>query len=308
MIFQPIVPPSLLLILGGIFFLLGAAFLIRARASILRKVLTALRLVLILALAGAVLMRPMLEDTALQTEVLNTDVLFVVDRTISMWARDYKGTSPRMDGVREDCRQILDGLPGASFGVIWFDNTARVMAPYTQDAETVWDVLDMISMPDSDYAKGSSLNTAYAETAHMLDLSRRKEGRQSVVIFISDGEITDGSALMSFADLRPYVDGGAVLGYGTEKGGEMNDGNGFTVWNSNYERAVSRIDENNLGVVYMHRNGDSTLDDLIGEIVDNSRLTSGEREAVVYDDIYWMFAVPLAILILMEMVGLLFWR
>lgn len=309
MIIRPIVPVPAVIAAAALLLVLSAAVLIRARETRTYKIGAGIRLACIILLSAALLLRPMREENTINTEVLNTDVLFVVDRTISMWARDYKGSSPRMDGAKKDCEEILRGLPGASFGVIWFDNTARVMAPFTQDTASVQDVLDMISMPDADYARGSSLNTAYKETEHMLELSDAKEGRQTVLIFISDGEITDGSTLRSFADLKKYVDGGAVLGYGTAEGGNMTDGNGFTVWASDYSKAVSRIDETNLlkissdlGIEYLHRDGSSSLDALIGGIVEKSRVTSGEKEAVVYEDLYWMLAIPLAVLLLVEMI------
>ena len=50
-------------------------------------------------------------------EMKNLDVLFVVDTTISMWAEDYNGKNPRMEGVQADAEYIIDELSGSNFGL-----------------------------------------------------------------------------------------------------------------------------------------------------------------------------------------------
>lgn len=309
MITQPIIPvqivlPAMLVIYGFIVF-----HLIRRKAGIRGTILTLIRLLGIGVLVFAVNLRIMKENYDMDVEMKNIDVLFVVDTTISMWAEDYSGSHPRMDGVQTDLRYIMDELYGGSFGLIRFDNRAQVLAPFTQDADTVRDALETISAPDRYYARGSSLNTAYDETEKLLQSSMKKEGRQTYLFFVSDGEITDDSELRSFRDLASYVDGGAVLGYGTAGGGRMSDGRyrSYVTDPETWDDAVSCIDEDNLrriagdlGVEYIHMNSKQNVSAVCSGIRAASSHTAGKKDAVVYDDTYYLYTIPLLAFLLWE--------
>ena len=82
----------------------------------------------------------------------------------------------------------------------------------------------------------------------MLENAGKKgRNRRQVVFLFSDGETTDGSELMSFSDLSPIIDEGAVLGYGTAAGGRMYyPGRGYVKDSSTGSEAVSCIDEDSL--------------------------------------------------------------
>ena len=97
------------------------------------------------------------------------------------------------------------------------------------------------------------MNVVYDEMKTMLLSSDNKEGRMTIVLFITDGEITDDSELQSYKELSQYVDGGAVLGYGTDKGGKMLDRYGSYIRDpQTYDDAVSKIDEKNLRQIQIH--------------------------------------------------------
>ena len=245
MIKEPLIPIIALAFLLGIPLALLLLHILRRAEHPGMKIFSAVRLVLIFGLVFAIVCRFKTEEKLYNSEAKNVDVLFVVDGTISMWAKDGRNGSTRIDQVRSDCRMIMEELPGASYGLVRFNNTSMVMSPYTQDTEAVEDALDLIFPPDRDYAKGSSLNTAYEDMEKMLKRSRTKKGRMTVVFFMSDGEITDGSELTSFQPLAELTDGGAVLGYGTEKGATMSVG--YTLRDPNtMQDAVSCMDEGNL--------------------------------------------------------------
>ena len=309
MIFQPIIPAQILLPL----FLAAAGIItfrvMRTPAPLIRKCLTLARLFCIFALVFVINLRIMKESRDMDVEMKNIDVLFVTDTTISMWAEDYNGNHPRMEGVQADLRYIMDELYGGSFGLIRFDNRSQILAPFTQDTDTVEDALETIKAPDRYYATGSSLNTAYADMEKLLRSSAGKEDRKTYLFFVSDGEITDDSSLQSFRDLAPLVDGGAVLGYGTENGGHMSDGryHSYVTDPETWQPAVSRIDETSLrsiasdiGIEYIHMNVKQNVSAVCAGIRAASSDVTGKKNAVTYDDTYYLYVWPLLALLAAE--------
>ena len=76
-------------------------------------------------------------------------------------------------------------------------------------------------MPIDDlYAKGSSLNIPYNTIIDYLKKSKEKNNT-NILFFISDGEITNNDKLRNYHDVGRFIDDGAVLGYGSNKGGYM---------------------------------------------------------------------------------------
>ena len=310
MITKPIIPlfvviPLLLVVL--VIYIIG---IVQREDKTLYKILGVIRIIAIVVLAFLVNLRIMDKKYNATIEMKNLDVLFVVDTTISMWAEDYNGKNERMEGVQADAEYIIDELSGSNFGLIRFDNRGQILAPFTQDHETVKDAFSTIKMPDRYYAKGSSLNNSYEELKELLDSSNKKAGRMTVLFFISDGETTDGSALMSFKELEPLIDAGAVLGYGTEDGGKMKDTYGGYI--QDYETgkdAISKIDEESLKKIasemdidYIHMNSTANVKYLVESIKNGSSLTVEKADSVSYEDTYYIYAAILLALLVLEVV------
>lgn len=255
------------------------------------------------------------------TQTLNTYVLFVVDDTISMLARDYDGKEERLTAVKADCKHIIDELDGAKFAVISFNNNADLVAPYTDNSEYAQDVIDSLYPLDSLYARGSSMNVCIDVMTDTLKRAREKADGNVVVFFISDGEITNEEKLNSFKKASKYVDGGAVLGYGTSKGGNMyvksyyTDQEEILEDNSSYptKPAVSKIDEKNLnsiaddlGIQYINMNDGQQLVDPVVKKVEKEagrESTAGKDGNVKgYVDIYYIFAALLILVMIFDFV------
>lgn len=315
MIFQPILP-NYIVIPGAVAAaaLLIVPMLLKRDEVVLYKALRAAKTILIAALAAIILLRPMKEVPDMDVETKNLDVLFVVDDTISMWATDYRGKT-RMSGVLSDCEEIIARLDGANFGLIKFDNRAQILAPFTQDKDNVLDAFSTLQMPDRYYARGSSLNTPYEAMEELLVSSSKKEDRQTIVFFVSDGEITDNSDLQSYAGLAGFVDDGAVLGYGTKEGAKMQDTYGSTLYDfEEHTDAISRLDETtllqiaeDLGISYYHMDDPSRIYAKCDAIRAGSSKVQGSRRTVIYEDLYYWFAGPLLILLAADLF-LFLWR
>lgn len=267
---------------------------------------------------------PAIPRTDTDALISNVEMFFVVDRTGSMAAEDYDGDQARLVGVREDLVALTQAMPAARYTIIGFDSQATQQLPMTTDARAVRTWAETLTQEITSYSAGSSIDRPLDElTRSLTSAQERNPGNVRLVFVFSDGENTNGSAseasgsFRSFAELAPLVDGGAVLGYGTAEGGNMRSydgtsGTGFGtdapyITDDTGNPAVSRIDEDNLrtlagqlGVPYVHRIEPGPMDDLVAD-VDVAQITAdGRRDVTSYADVYWPFAVLLALLLAWE--------
>ena len=279
------------------------------RGSPARKLTAILLLAVMIAGVATVWYRPKYHSSSTDIITSNLDVALVVDTTISMWAEDH-GKGTRMDGVKKDIDRIMNKLPGSSFSLIRFDNGAEILTPYTQDINLIHEILDEFHMPAYSTATGSSPNTSHEAMKAVLQSAAARQGnRRTIVFFFSDGETTDGSSLMSFADLSGMINDGAVMGYGTEKGGRMYyPGRGYITDTSRGTDARSVMDEDalrqiaeDLDIAYVNRTS-GPAHAFEGKL-ESVRLMS--RDAAVSDEnapsdkeTYHYFAMLIAVLLL----------
>lgn len=269
--------------------------------------------IMIIILLFIINLRIMIPSNNSKTVVNNLNVLFVVDNTVSMDALDYHN-STRLSGVKNDCKYIIDKLNGSRFSLITFDNTTKIIIPYTMDINTTKEAIDVMRPIENLYAKGSSLNTPYDTLLNYLK-SSKKNDKITILYFISDGEITDDSKLKSYKTLSKYIDGGAVLGYGTSKGGYMKNTNEYSLdeyirdysSNSYNTKAVSRIDEDNLkhvandlNIGYIHMNKQDNINDNLNNIKILAKNGIQSNDKSNYDDTYYIFVGFLFILLFID--------
>lgn len=247
-----------------------------------------------------------------------------------MVAQDYNGAldsgveRTRLNGVRKDCDQIIEGLLGAKFGVITFNNSGYIASPFTDNITHVSSVISSMYPLDSSNARGTTLNVSKDALNTLLKDTYEKKDKKCIVFFISDGEITNGDTLESFAEMKQYIAGGAVLGYGTAAGGKMELYNamyGTTETIYDYytgDVAYSKIDEanlksiaNDLGLKYYNMNDGQSLDTYLHELVIENNITYDVQTQVdvqgEYSDdkpVYFVFAIILLCLLAWEFVML----
>ena len=309
MTIQPIFSIGLLLM--GFVAAVGATgyYIFRNGHSISEKIFTMIRLSVIYLLVFIIGLRPVSVATDFEFSTKNLDVLFVVDTTISMWALDYDGGKPRMEGVRKDIDYILGELAGSNFGLVTFDDTAHVLSPFTQDLKYIEDTVDILERPDIEMATGSNLSVPYSDIKALLESSDKKDNRKAIVFYFSDGEKTNQNEDVSYKELAQYIDAGAVLGYGTSSGGRMKNGYTYIYNEDGSGEAISRIDEESLkriaeelGVEYLNENlGNAALSGRI-EMIKQQSTTIVERSlgAERYVDTYYWFALALAVMLIFE--------
>lgn len=273
-----------------------------------------LRRLLMVVLLAVVAVRPVTPLEGQQTQRMNADVFFVVDRTGSMNAEDYDGTHPRLDGVRADMRQVMSMTRGARYSIIGFDSTATRQLPLTTDAGAVSAWIDTVTTEPTAYSRGSSVDRPLDTLlAGISEASREDPSSHVLVYLLTDGESTDGRAPATFAPAAQYVDGGAVLGYGTAAGGPMKarggEQDGRYITDSSGARGLSHIDEQQLqliagqmGVPYFHRTapGQDMKASMQGITLHPVPTTNSSR-VPAFRDWYWIAAIPLAALMIWEL-------
>ena len=177
MTIQPIFPIGALFALFVAAVCISAYYIHKSGQTLAEKIFTLVRLLIIYLLVLIIGLRPVSVATDYEFSTKNLDVLFVVDTTISMWAMDYNGNRPRMEGVQADIDYILGELAGSNFGLVTFDDTAHVLSPFTQDLKYIEDTVDILAMPEIEYAMGSSLSVPYSDIRSLLESSNKKENR-----------------------------------------------------------------------------------------------------------------------------------
>lgn len=186
--------------------------------------LTLLRRVLLGVVLTGALMGPSFPAEEVEMRS-NVEIFIAVDRTGSMAAEDWQGDQPRLDGVRRDITSLVKATAGSRYAIVSWDSSSRLELPVTTDSSAVVSFAELLHQEVSEFSAGSSINRPLPtlEEALLSAKESRPENLRYLVIF-SDGESTDESSLgvaPGWEALKSLIDGGAVVGYGTQEGGPM---------------------------------------------------------------------------------------
>ncbi|NLF06162.1 MAG: VWA domain-containing protein [Actinomycetales bacterium] len=299
-------------------------------AAVRRSTVTWLRRALLVAVAAVIARTPAEVVTQPSSGAVAVQMFFVVDRTGSMAAKDWgpgpelspaSGAEPtvsrrRLDGARLDIVSLTGDIPGASYSVIGFAGEAGTQLPLTGDRTAVRAWAETVTQEVTGSSTGTLTDRPLAILQRVLeDAAKREPKSVRLVFFLSDGEQTAEGEPASFAPLAGLIDGGAVLGYGTEAGGQMRSYDGSyqpdAAWipdpANGGEPAVSRIDEANLraiadqlGVRYVHRAGPGPTADLVAGIDPEAIAGDGRGDIRSTRDLVWPWALGAGVLLLWE--------
>ena len=305
MITNPIIPIPVMIIISLI------VLLLIFKTSRKRKLIIRVLIVIVLFIIN---LRFMIPNGEVEIVHNNIDMIFVIDNTISMDAMDYNGSYTRLDGVKKDVKYIIEQVPGAHYSLISYTTKAVIKMPLTSDTNALFASVNTLKTPDELYAKGSTVTIFKDELEMMLNSSKKKDGHVRVVFVFSDGEATSEDEQISVKSLSNLIDGGAVLGYGTNQGGKMQKedykGNKSYIQDRTsypYKDAISKIDENNLkkiskelGIDYVHMVKSDNIDSVLKK-VNKIKSTSDSEIETSYKDVYYYISPILIVLILMEL-------
>lgn len=161
------------------------------------------------------------------TQAVNgTDVFFAVDVTGSMGVSDATyGSSvklTRLQAAQKAVSDLTTLYAGASYAAISFGTGASLDVPLTPDSRAISNWSENLSVEPTSVSSGSSLDAPLDTLIRTLQQTKESHPNNlSVLYLITDGEQTSDSQRRTFSTLRNYVEGGAVIGTGTEKGGTV---------------------------------------------------------------------------------------
>ncbi|MDR1188142.1 MAG: VWA domain-containing protein [Bifidobacteriaceae bacterium] len=267
-------------------------------------------------LTALIVWNPVLGLEKFSLTAVDADVIVLVDTSASLAAEDWDGSEPRLEGVRADLTAIAEHHTGAHVAIITFDSSARLTMPLSTDAGAARSAAETLTPVPIRQASGSTIDSALPLLTELLERQQAEHPeRARLVYYLGDGEQTNDDPAASFAAVAELVDGGGVLGYGTDQGGRMLEHQdtvlGDPVGPAEYVRGpdgqigISRIDEPaleriaaELGVGYTHRSAGTPVVDALWE---------GELpERVIEDDT--AAGRPLGFLAAIGVLALLVWE
>lgn len=137
-----------------------------------------------------------------------TDVLFVLDVSYSMAAKDINGVS-RLDAAISTIEKLVNQNSGASYGLIQMGQEAAVVVPVTNDIETFKSRLSNLSV--GIMGDGSAIGTGLSSAVYHI---KDTVAKRKCIILLTDGENNAGeihpetaAALAKKSDITLYVVG-----------------------------------------------------------------------------------------------------
>ena len=175
-----------------------------------------LRLTLLLGLGCICWLDPRWGEEAVSVERRGLDLIFCLDTSQSMLARDMAPT--RLDRAKRDIRAVLPRIEGGDrVGLVVFAGDARLWIPLTHDVASFDGLLEEV---DTDIARtgGTDLGKALRRAQ---DLADPDDVATTVVVLMTDGEDLAGAGQQAATELE--ADGLTVytVGYGSALGSKI---------------------------------------------------------------------------------------
>jgi Ca-activated chloride channel homolog len=162
---------------------------------------------LTLALAG-----PRWSFREVETFTQDQSLVLLLDLSESMNATDVKPS--RLIRAKQKIEDLLNLSKGVKIGLIAFAADSHMLAPITDDKETLRHLLPSIDT-ELVYIQGSRLTAALEMAATMLEA---EPGHNKALLVISDGGFEDASAILNAKKLAEKEIVIHVMGVGTESG------------------------------------------------------------------------------------------
>ena len=188
----------------------------RTSDAIATPLTRSLRTTVLLGLGIVCWMDPRLGEEPIAVERRGLDLIFCLDTSRSMLARDLEPS--RLGRALQDIHALLPSLQGGDrVGVVVFAGQARLWIPLTHDVDSFRGLLDEI---DTDIVKVGGTDIA-AALRRALELADPDNSKTTAVLLLTDGEDLAGAGQQAAAELK---DRGIVvhaIGYGSSLGSKI---------------------------------------------------------------------------------------
>ena len=252
---------------------------------------------LVLAMAG-----PRWDFTDVQLFRPGTNLVVLFDISRSMNVADVKPS--RVARAQQELADLLDRNRGIRIGVIGFASIAHVVAPVTEDMNSIRRVLPALNS-ELVQLQGSRLVNALDRAAGLL--AGQPAGSVSSVLIITDGDFDEPDLAPR---LQAFAAGGVrvhVLGIGTPEGDAVPDKNDIWTRDRNGQVVISVLNEPLLEMMaeagggiyqradYRQRDTDRILDEVKAQAL--PRGGTEERTRVWNERFYWLAGLALLLLL-----------
>ncbi len=265
-------------------------------------VLTAGLSLIILAVA-----RPQSDPREIEVETKGRDVVFMLDVSRSMLARDVAPT--RLDKAKLWINDLVDELGGDRFALVGFAGSSTVASPLTNDRLFFKLALEELS-PESVVVGGTNIGDALRRTMEMVfpESESEIEGNYRDLVIISDGEDQESLPVQAARSAGSRGIRIIAIGIGSDKGAlvptDRDRGSSSSVRSRLESKTLRDIASATPGGVYLEV-GTGTIDlaqvyrDLIASA---DQRTMDTTSATKYTERYMLFLAAGMILIGCELV------
>lgn len=187
-----------------------------ARDPVATPFVRALRTSLLLGLGWVCWMDPRLGDEPVAVERRGLDLIFCLDTSRSMLARDVEPS--RLGRALQDVQALLPALRGGDrAALVVFAGEARLWIPLTHDLDSFRGLLDEV---DTDVVKKGGTDIA-AALRKALELSDRDNRTTTAAILLTDGEDLTGAGRQAARELAAEGLVVHAVGYGDSLGSKI---------------------------------------------------------------------------------------
>ena len=261
-----------------------------------------------LALLSLAAARPQMGGTSVHTRTSGIDVVFALDISKSMLAKDMLPS--RLQAARLLIEGLMARMGTDRVGLVPFAGVAFAQCPLTRDLSAISVYLRALD-PDSIPVGGTAIGRALTVAVELLS-GEGKHAKERVVVLITDGEDHDSdpaaaAAVAAEAGIKVYTVGmGSVAGepiplYHADGSlqGYVKDRAGQFVY-SRLDETALRATAEKTGGIYFPYQGDATLTALSGALkeLQDTELESSVRRQ--YDERFQYALGPALLLLALE--------
>ncbi len=236
------------------------------------------------------------------------DIIFVVDRTVSMNAIDVDNNT-RLEAIKKDCNKIIETFPDSYYLLMLFDTFPNIEYPLVNEIGILKEMINNIDIVRPNNVNGvATLKAPYEELKNVLKTPKRDRNVKRIVFFMSDGEVNSSNKedkdFSGYKDISSMIDNGMVIGYGTASGAKIKVKDTFL----NNGNAISKIDENNLKtfasnlkIDYIHRINSNDIEKKLEDIKKIIENDNTDDKINIKGELYSYFTGALLVLLLLEL-------